>query len=187
MIPVFGAVLVERICRDATADAFGNTVREVVTDLLDGSVWVRLSGWPRAGEARRALACFGLASCDGHNVSLHVTGWDVRLLRRRLAIVLAGVDDLKTEWSATSELAGYCYDRRAVDGEEPDPADVLAEVEAIMRRAVPLPHSAPGVSDIGVLLELIDAAEDAYERLIAEHVDFAEQTIAHRAGTHDFL
>ena len=56
-----------------------------------------------------------------------------------------------------------------------------------MRRAVPLPHSAPGVTDIGVLLELIDAAEDAYERLIAEHVDFAEQTIAHRAGTHHFL
>ena len=148
---------------------------------------MRLPAWPQAREARRALAGFGLASHDGHDVTLHVTGWDARLLRRRLAIVLAGVDDLKTEWAATSELAAYCWDRQAADGEEPDPADVLAEVEAIMRRAVPLPHSAPGVTDIGVLLELIDAAEDAYERLIAEHIDYAEHTIAHRAGTHHFL
>ena len=37
-------------------------------------------------------------------------------------------------------------------------------------------HSDYGLSDL-----------DAYERLIAEHVDFAEQTIAHRAGRHHFL
>src|SRR5690242_12433912 len=120
MIPKFDAVLVERICRDAAAD-FGSTVSEVATDLLDGSVWVRLPAWPQAREARRALAGFGLASRDGRNVTLHVTGWDVRLLRRRLAIVLAGVDDLKTEWAATWELAGYCYERQAADGDEPDP------------------------------------------------------------------
>src|SRR4051794_20525828 len=83
------------------------------------------------------------------------------------------------EWQATSELATYCYDR-AASGEEPDPADVLADVESIMRRAVPLPHSFPSVADVDVLLELIDAAEDAYERLIAEHLDYAEKTLTGR-------
>jgi len=180
MTATFRAELVERICRDATAVDFGNTVIDVVTDPLDQSIWVCLSSWPRAREARRALADFGLASCDGHDARLlYVTGWDVRLLRRRLATILAGVDDLKGEWQATSELATYCYDR-AASGGEPDPADVLADVESIMRRAVPLPHSFPSVADVDVLLELIDAAEDAYERLIAEHLDYAEKTLTRR-------
>jgi hypothetical protein len=175
----FDAELVDQVCRTATRASFGGGVVDVVTDRLDGSVWVRLTSWPRVGEARRALTAFGLASCDGSDdVTLQVTGWDVRLLRRRLGTVLAVVDDLSGQWEATAELAEYCYDRRAVHGQEPDPADVLADVEAILRRAVPLPHPAPAVTDVDVLLELIEAAEDTYERRLAEHLDHAEGTIS---------
>lgn len=186
MTATFDTTLVARICQDATTAAavanHGTAVLDTVRDPLDASVWVHLSSWPRAREARRALAEFGLASCDGHDARLHVTGWDDRLLRRRLATVLAGVDDLTIEWDATVELANYCYDRRAASGDEPDPVDVLAEVEATMRRAVPLPHHAPNVTDIEDLLQLIDAAEDAYERLIAAHVDHAEKTLDRRSA-----
>lgn len=182
MTAAFTDELVARLCRDATSAYQGAAVLDIVRDPLDDSVWVCLSSWPRAQEARRALAEFGLASCDGQDARLHVTGWDGRLLRRRLAIVLAGVDDLTMEWDATVELTNYCYDRRVAAGVEPDPADVLADVEATMRRAVPLPHRAPNVSDIEDLLKLIDAAEDAYERLIGEHVDHAERALAGRAA-----
>ncbi|GAA3628929.1 hypothetical protein [Microlunatus ginsengisoli] len=172
----FDAGLVERVCRAATRS--GGGVVEVVTDRLDGSVWVRLSSWRQRGEARRALTAFGLSSRDGSgDVTLQVTGWDGRLLRRRLGSLLALVDDLGGEWETTVELAEYCYDRRAVHGLEPDPADVLADVEAILRRAVPLPHPVPAVTDVDVLLELIDAAEDTYERRLAEHLDHAERAI----------
>lgn len=87
-------------------------------------------------------------------------------------------NNLTTEWDATVELANYCYDRRLAAGDQPDPADVLADVEATMRRAVPLPHRAPNVPDVEDLLNLITAAEDAYEGLIGEHVDHAERALA---------
>jgi hypothetical protein len=118
----FDAGLVERICCAGVRSNVDGGVVEVVTDRLDGSVWVRLSSWPRLSEARRALTAFGLSSCDGSvDVTLQVTGWDGRLLRRRLGSLLALVDDLGGEWEATVELAQYCYDRRAVHGVEPDP------------------------------------------------------------------
>lgn len=182
MTVTFDVELVARICRDATAASYGTTVHGVVHDPLDDTIWVSLSSWPRAQEARRALAEYGLAACDGTDAKLHVTGWDDRLLRRRLATVLAGVDDLTVEWDATAELANYCYDRHAASGEDPDPADVLADVEATMRRAVPLPHRAPNVSNVADLLNLIDAAEDAYERLIGQHVDHAEKVLVQRCS-----
>lgn len=176
----FTAGLVERICQQATAHNAGDTVLEVLSDPLDGTVWVHLSSWPRANEARRALADLGISASDAHDARLHVTGWDTRLLRRRLGTVLAGVDDLNIEWDATAELANYHYDRRAGTGEEPDPADVLADVEATMRRAVPLPHTAPNVTDTATLLDLIEAAEDAYEQLIGRHIEHAEKALARR-------
>ncbi len=54
------------------------------------------------------------------------------------------------------------YDRRADAGEEGhELADVLADVEATMRRALPIPHLALRIGDPMTLLDLIDAAEDA--------------------------
>jgi hypothetical protein len=129
-------------------------------------------------EAIAELLAYGLSTVDRRDCRLQVTGWDTRLLRRRLGIVLAGVDDLREEWDATAELARYHYDRRAAVGEEPDAAEVLADVERAMRDALPIPHRAPAINDVDTLLELIDAAEQAYQQLLAEHIEHATTTLA---------
>ena len=108
---------------------------------------------------------------------LHVTGWDDRLLHWRLGGLLAGVDDLTGEWGSTGELVCYHYDRRVVAGVEPDVAEILADVEGVIRSYVPIPHQAPRVEDVAVSLELVAAAEDAYQQLIAEHVEYAEHVL----------
>ncbi len=103
-----------------------------------------------------------------------------RLLRRRLAVLLAGVDDLSTEWAATAELTLYHYDRHAAAAaatghEDPDlDWHVSTDVETALRRSNPLPHTTPAVNDIGRLQQLIHAATDRYEELIAEHIELAE-------------
>ena len=56
--------------------------------------------------------------------------------------------------------------------------EVLADVENAMRSCVPIPRRAPRVDDINVLLDLITTAEDAYQQLIAEHIDYAERVLA---------
>ena len=48
--------------------------------------------------------------------------------------------------------------------------DVHAQLETAMRSRMPIPHRAPRVQDVGSLLQLIAAAEDAYQQLIAQHV-----------------
>ena len=45
-------------------------------------------------------------------------------------------------------------------------------------RPDPIPRRAPRVDDIDVLLDLITTAEDAYQQLIAEHIDYAERVLA---------
>lgn len=163
--------LVRRLC-GLTTD------REVVHDRLDDSVWVRMTTPARAATALNVLSAHGIACHDLENGRLHVTGWDPRLLHWRLGALLAGVDDLQSEWIGTAELACYHYDRRISAGVEPDWAEVLADVEGVIRSCLPLPHQTPRSEDIGVLLELIAAAADAYERRIAEHVEYAEQVLA---------
>ena len=169
--------LVTRLCRRASAVS-GGAVVDAVRDPLDDSVWVRMSSWPAAQEAIAALMMHGLSALERSDSRLQVTGWDSRLLRRRLGMLLAGVDDLREEWDPTAELACYHRDRRAAVGQEPEQWDVLADVEEAMRRAVPIPHRAPATADIDTLLQLIEAAEDAYEQLIAEHLDVAAGVLA---------
>jgi hypothetical protein len=86
--------LVARICQEATARTTAGCggVVHVVTDDLDGSVWVRMTSWPRAQEAASALQAYGLAVADRPECRLQIQGWDARLLRRRLGTLLAGVD-----------------------------------------------------------------------------------------------
>lgn len=92
-------------------------------DPLDGSAWARLRSGPRSQEAATALQAFGLAIADREDNRVQVTGWDARLLRRRLGALLAGVDDLQAEWDATAELVRYHRDRRVeVTGEDPNPS-----------------------------------------------------------------
>ena len=167
--------LVRRICGVAT-------VRDIVYDALDDSFWVRLSRPTKAGLALIALNTYGIG---GHNLEdgrLHVTGWDDRLLHCRLGGLLAGVDDLRSEWSSTAELVCYHYDRRVAAGVEPDVAEILADVEGVIRSYVPIPHQAPRVEDVAVSLELVAAAEDAYQQLIAEHVEYAEHALTAYIG-----
>lgn len=174
--PTVDTELVIRICGQATARSGTGTgtVVEAARDPLDGSTWVRMSSWPRAREALTALNSHGISGHDLEDSRLHVTGWDVRLLHRRLGVLLSGVDDLTSEWDATAEMACYHHDRRVAAGITPDPAEILADVEAAMRTCLPIPHRAPRVQDVDSLLQLIAAAEDAYQQLIAEHIDYAE-------------
>jgi len=88
------------------------------------------------------------------------------------------VDDLSEEWEATAEMTRYHHDRRVVAGEDPEAWAVLGDVEAAMRSCVPLPHRAPQTEDVDTLLELIAAAEDAYQQLIAEHITYAETVLS---------
>ncbi len=171
------ADLVSRICRDATTHTANDSVGDVAHDPLDGTVWVRMSSWPGANAALKALNAHGISGHDLGDGRLHVTGWDVRLLHWRLGALLAGVDDLTSEWDATAEMVCYHHDRRVDAGIEPDPAEVLADVESALRSCVPIPHRAPHIQDVDTLLELITAAEDAYQQLIAQHVDYAEQAL----------
>jgi len=59
---------------------------------------------------------------------------------------------------------------------------VLADVEAALRAAIPLPHPAPHVVDLDSLLGLVAAAEDASERLIAAHLEHAEVLLTASVG-----
>jgi hypothetical protein len=176
--PTLDADLVAGLCRAATASGGPAALVSVETDPLDGTVWIRMSSWPRAEEARKALHAYGINAHDTRDCRLHVIGWDARLLHRRLGVALAGVDDLTTEWEATAELVRYHHDRRVDSGEEPEPWNVLADVEAAMRTCIPIPQSAPNIADIEALLQLIDKTEDAYQQLIAEHLDYAERALA---------
>jgi len=59
---------------------------------------------------------------------------------------------------------------------------VLADVEAVLRAATPLAHTAPHVEDLDSLLTLVAAADDAHERLIAAHLDSAERLLTALTG-----
>jgi len=170
--PTVDAELVGRICGDTTG-----IVLDVAADPLDGTVWVRLSDCAATTTALAALNAHGFDAEELAEHRLHVTGFDIRLLHRRLGTLLGGVDDLSAEWDATAELTRYHYDRRVAAGIEPEAWAVLADVETVMRGCVPLPHRAPHSEDVANLLELIDAAEDAYLQLIAEHITYAERVL----------
>ena len=47
----------------AGTDGRGGVI-DVATDPLDGSVWVRMTSWPRAQEAAASLHAYGLAVVD---------------------------------------------------------------------------------------------------------------------------
>ena len=165
------ADLIGRIC--------GATVGvSSVHDVLDGSIWVSMPTRALAGQALKDLNDFGLGGHDFDDGRLHVTGWDRRLLHWRLGRLLAGVDDLQAGWDSTAELVCYHCDRRIAASVEPDLVDILADVEAVIRSCVPIPHQATQTDDVAVLLELISSATDAWERLVAEHIEYAEEVLA---------
>jgi hypothetical protein len=100
MLTAVEVELIVRVCGETTAGSAAETVLEPVCDPLDGSVWIRFQSHTRSQTALRALAELGLAADDRGEGRLHVTGWDPRLLRRRLGVLLAGVDDLRVEWES---------------------------------------------------------------------------------------
>lgn len=172
--------LIGELCRSAAGLAESP---EVLVDPLDSSFWVRLPSAEAGERAVRALAAAGVSASTGSPGRVHAAGWDARLLRRRLGVALAGVDDLMAEWDATAELARYHWDRRIAVAGRAEPWEVLADVERVMRSSVPLPHTATRTDDVAVLLELIEQAEDAYGRLLGEHLEHAERILAeHAAG-----
>jgi hypothetical protein len=151
----------------------------IETDPLDRSLWLHCVSPAAAEQTVAALHAHGLAAAATSPDRIHVTGWDARLLRYRLGVLLAGVDDLREEWDATAEMVRYHYDRRAAHSAvEPEPWEVLGDVDAVMRRCEPLPHHAPNVGDVATLLALVAAAGKAYQQLITEHLDYAERVLA---------
>lgn len=134
-VPAIDPALVRRLC--GVTAAF-----DVVHDQLDDSVWVRTAKPARAVAALNVLNAHGIAGHDLENGGLHVTGWDLRLLHWRLGALLAGVDDLQSEWIGTAELACYHYDRRISVGVEPD----WAEAASRCRRRDPKLPTAPATS-----------------------------------------
>jgi len=112
-----------------------------------------------------------------------VTGWEVRLLRWRLGVLLARIDTLTAYPDLTADLVDYHHDRHAAAGGPVEEAwAVLADVESALRAASPLPHPPPHVDDLDGLLGLVAAAEDAHERLIGAHLDCAEQHLTTNTG-----
>jgi len=164
------------ICRAAAIGAGGDPgAVEVVADPLDATGWVHLpaSAVPAAVNGLRAR---GMAAVAVNDHRVHVTGWDVRLLRWRLGVLLAGIDTLTAHPDFTADLVGYHHDRRAAAGGPVEAWAVLTDVEATLRAATPLPHPAPHVNDLDSLLELVTAADDAHERWIGVHLDYAERS-----------
>ena len=171
--------LVAVFCR-AAARAVGARPVEVgmVVDPLDATVWVHLPSPAAAAAAVTGLRTRGLDTARVNDLRLHVTGWDVRLLRWRLGVLLAAVDDLVAAVDLTTDLVCYHHDRRVEAGLEVEAWAVLADVEATLRAATPLPHPAPRVENVDTLLSLVTAADEAYQQLITGHLDRAEQVLA---------
>ena len=174
MTPRVDPELVALVCRAAASTVGARPgLVEVVVDPLDASLWVHLPSPVAVTAAVAALRARGLDTTGINDHRMHVSGWSVRLLRWRLGVLLAAVDDLTTE-DLTTDLVCYHHDRRVVAGVEVEGWAVLADVEATLRAATPLPHPAPRVEDLDTLLELTAAAADERERLIGVHLDRAE-------------
>ncbi len=172
--------VVAAVCRAATRSVGGHR-SDVVVDPLDATVWVHLP----ASAVHPAVAGLRGRGWDAVGVNdhrVHVTGWDVRLLRWRLGVLLAGIDTLTAYPDLTADLVGYHQHRHAAAGGPVEAWVVLAEVEAALRAASPLPHPPSHVDDLDGLLGLVAAAEDAHERLIGVHLDCAEQHLTAYTG-----
>ena len=177
--------VVAGLCRAAAVSAGRDPgMVDAVVDPLDTTVWVHLP--PRAVPAAVSLLrARGVAADAVNNHRIHITGWDVRLLRWRLGVLLAVVDTLTATSDLTGDLVGYHHDRRAAAGGPVEAWAGLADVEAALRAATPLPHSPSHVDALDSLLELVAAAEDAFERLIGVHLDHAEALLITLTGQRD--
>jgi len=168
------------VCRAATRAAGGHRSDvDVVVDPLDATVWVHLPT-SAVHPAVKELRTRGLDAAAVNDHRVLVTGWDVRLLRWRLGVLLAGIDTLTAYPDLTADLVGYHHDRHTAAGGDIEAWAVLADVESALRAATTLPHPPPSVDDVDGLLGLVAAAEDAHERLIAAHLDRVEQHLTAR-------
>jgi len=120
----------------------GPAAVDVVVDPLDATVWAHLPA-PAVHPAVAGLRARGFDTAAVNDHRLHVTGWDVRLLRWRLGVLLAGVDTLTAYLDPTADPVGYHHDRRVAGGGPVEAWVVLADVEAALRAATPLPHPTP--------------------------------------------
>ncbi|MEO9240052.1 MAG: hypothetical protein ABI418_18400 [Jatrophihabitantaceae bacterium] len=102
---------------------------------------------------------------------------DTRRLRRQLAILRAGIEDLEQEWDATAELANHLYRQRAAAGRPVRVADVLADIEVVMRSSQGLPDRLPPDTGAVRLYRDIETAQASYERLLRQHLNHAAAAI----------
>jgi len=177
--------VVAAVCRVAVISIGRDSVAvEVVVDPLDTTLWVHLPA-RAVHPAVAGLRARGLDAAAVNDHRVHVTGWDVRLLRWRLGVLLAGIDTLTAYPDLTADLVGYHHHRHTAAGGPVEAWVVLADVEAALRAATPLPHPPPHVDGVDGLLGLVAAAEDAHERLIAAHLDTGEQHLTARLRQED--
>jgi hypothetical protein len=177
-LPQIDVELVYDVCRIAVSRCGGAAKVAVEVDPLDSSVWLTEPEKATADFIVAALAEHGLAAALTPSGAIHVTGWDARILRRRLGVLLAGIDDLSVEWCATAELVMFHYDARTSDWTDDEGQwSPLEQVERALRCSVPFPRRPPRVENVENLLELVQAAEASYAQLIEEHIIFAEHAL----------
>ncbi len=177
--------VVAAVCRAAARAVGGHRSDvDVVVDPLDTTLWVHVPA-PAVRPAVAGLRGRGLDAAAVNDHRVHVTGWEVRLLRWRLGMLLAGIDTLTAHPELTADLVGYHHHRHPAAGGPVEAWAVLADVEAVLRAATPLPQPPPHVDDLDSLLGLVTAAEDAHERLIGAHLDTAEQHLTARLRQDD--
>jgi len=86
--------VVAAVCRAATRSVGGHRSDvDVVVDPLDTTVWVHLPA-TAVHPAVAGMRARGLDAAEVNDHRVHVTGWDARLLRWRLGVLLAGIDTL---------------------------------------------------------------------------------------------
>ncbi len=82
--------VVAEVCRAAAfVTGRGPSLMDVVADPLDTTVWVHLPA-PAVPAAVTGLHARGLDAVAVNDHRVHVTGWDVRLLRWRLGCCSPG-------------------------------------------------------------------------------------------------
>ncbi len=90
---VAGRVDLELVAAICHAAGGGPSEVDVVVDPLDATGWVHLPA-SAVSAAVSGLRARGVAAVAVNDHRIHVIGWDVRLLRWRLGVLLAGIDTL---------------------------------------------------------------------------------------------
>ncbi len=188
-------LLVELICRQLmTATSPDQDVCTVTYDPDDATLWVRLVEPTATARASAGLASYGLLVAVTDADTIHISGWNCRLLPGRTQRAKQWIAKLATPRTRSTDRgaddieptplgAGNDAARadRLAESTIGDPPNDLAPAESTPLDFPPLgfrpPNLPPQVSnapDSASLIHAIDAAAEIYQRLLDERIEFAE-------------